>query len=253
MNDSALRDIIPSNDDVSIKKTRQKQFSNICKILMFVFLLGFISTGIVALALILGYSGKSFIYLIMQSSEVNLLSSSNQTRVLTFHQESLYSTGILNEQDLKKITIIPINNNQEIDVSSIIMKTKQEDQQILINTQSMKSNRSLNTIVDEQSTSSTIQTTISNHQSIILSSIITIKNQEYVETSEENEKTTIDTFTSTFLMPKIQDHEMTTSEMIPSTNNIDLQSSTNTNKKKIDIKKHKRVHDDDVFNDLLFI
>ncbi|CAF1305233.1 unnamed protein product [Rotaria sordida] len=251
MNDSALRDIIPSNDDVSIKKTRQKQFSNICKILMFVFLLGFISTGIVALALILGYSGKSFIYLIMQSSEVNLLSSSNQTRVLTFHQEN--STGILNEQDLKKITIIPINNNQEIDVSSIIMKTKQEDQQILINTQSMKSNRSLNTIVDEQSTSSTIQTTISNHQSIILSSIITIKNQEYVETSEENEKTTIDTFTSTFLMPKIQDHEMTTSEMIPSTNNIDLQSSTNTNKKKIDIKKHKRVHDDDVFNDLLFI
>ncbi|CAF1041486.1 unnamed protein product [Rotaria sordida] len=251
MNDSALRDIIPSNDDVSIKKTRQKQFSNICKILMFVFLLGFISTGIVALALILGYSGKSFIYLIMQSSEVNLLSSSNQTRVLTFHQEN--STGILNEQDLKKITIIPINNNQEIDVSSIIMKTKQEDQQILINTQSMKSNRSLNTIVDEQSTSSTIQTTISNHQSIILSSIITIKNQEYVETSEENEKTTIDTFTSTFLMPKIQDHEMTTSEMIPSTTNIDLQSSTNTNKKKIDIKKHQRVHDDDVFNDLLFI
>ncbi|CAF1435884.1 unnamed protein product [Rotaria sordida] len=251
MNDSALRDIIPSNDDVSIKKTRQKQFSNICKILMFVFLLGFISTGIVALALILGYSGKSFIYLIMQSSEVNLLSSSNQTRVLTFHQEN--STGILNEQDLKKITIIPINNNQEIDVSSIIMKTKQEDQQILINTQSMKSNRSLNTIVDEQSTSSTIQTTISNHQSIILSSIITIKNQEYVETSQENEKTTIDTFTSTFLMPKIQDHEMTTSEMIPSTTNIDLQSSTNTNKKKIDIKKHKRVHDDDVFNDLLFI
>ncbi|CAF3979755.1 unnamed protein product [Rotaria sordida] len=252
MNDSALRDIIPSNDDVSIKKTRQKQFSNICKILMFVFLLGFISTGIVALALILGYSGKSFIYLIMQSSEVNLLSSSsNQTRVLTFHQEN--STGILNEQDLKKITIIPINNNQEIDVSSIIMKTKQEDQQILINTQSMKSNRSLNTIVDEQSTSSTIQTTISNHQSIILSSIITIKNQEYVETSQENEKTTIDTFTSTFLMPKIQDHEMTTSEMIPSTTNIDLQSSTNPNKKKIDIKKHKRVHDDDVFNDLLFI
>ncbi|CAF1045230.1 unnamed protein product [Rotaria sp. Silwood1] len=250
MSSSALRDIIPCNDDdVSIKKARQKRFSNICKILIFVFLLGFIAIGIVALALILGYSSKSFIYLIMQSSEANVSTLSNLTRTLTFHQENL--TEISNEQELKKITIIPINNNQEIHIPSIV-KTKQENQYISTNTQSMKSYQSLNTIVDEQSTFPTIQVTMSNRQSTIQSSV-TINNKEYVEASEENKITTIDTLTSTFLMPKIQDHEMATSEAIPLTTSIDLQLATNQNKKTMVSKKHKKVNDDDVIDDLLLI
>ncbi|CAF2558534.1 unnamed protein product [Rotaria sp. Silwood2] len=249
MSNSALRDIIPSNDDVSIKKTRQKQFSSVFKVLIFVLFLGFISTGIVALLLILGYSGKSIFYLIMQSSPANSLTLSNQTRTLIFHQQS--STEISGEQDLKKITLIPINHNQEIHTSSIL-KTKQENQHISANTQSMKFYPSSNTIVDEQLTSPIMQTTMFNRQSIILSSV-TVKHEEYVETSQENKITTVDTLTSTFLMPKIRDHEMVTPEAIPLTTGIDLQSSTNQNKQKIILKKHKEVDHDDMIDDFLLI
>jgi hypothetical protein len=71
------------------------------------------------------------------------------------------------------------------------MRSKQES------SQAMKSYPSLNTTVHEQTTSTTTQTTTPNRQSTI-----TIKKQEFVQTSLDNKITTADTLTSSLLIHK---------------------------------------------------
>jgi hypothetical protein len=106
-------------------------------------------------------------------------------------------TATSDKQDWKKITVIPKISNQKAHTLSSIITTEQETKY----TQSRKSYVPSTTRANEQSTSTAIQTTMSNHQTTILSST-TIKNQEYIETSLENSMTTANSFTSTILIQK---------------------------------------------------
>jgi hypothetical protein len=99
------------------------------------------------------------------------------------------------------MTVIPKSSNQKAHTLSSIITTEQETKYISTNTQSIKSHVPSTTRANDQSTSTAIQTTISNHPSTILSST-TIKNQEYIETSLENRMTTANSFTSTILIEK---------------------------------------------------
>ncbi|UJR13744.1 hypothetical protein I4U23_000754 [Adineta vaga] len=216
MNDSALRDIIPSDDVSFIEESRQPRLLKICKIVLAILILGVVAIGIVLLALILTYSGKSFLNFILQSSGIQFLSSSNTT----IPRENL--TRLSDKQDWSKTSLLSSTS------ASLPIRT------LSTNTPSTK----LDPITNEQSTSITFQTEI-------LST--TVNDQVYITTSLEKRKTTTDSLTSTFLSTKIQDHETNSFTKLSSTPKISTKSS-----RKLIQANYKKLVEDDIIDDLLF-
>ncbi|CAF3330085.1 unnamed protein product [Rotaria socialis] len=206
MNDSALRDIIPSDNIESLEKIRQKQCSSICKVFIFAIFLGFISIGIVSLVLILAYSSRLLATLFIQSSTVHVLPLLNETLVLNYHQQSrLDSSEISNGPKLKQETFMPPSKNEPIQISTPTIKIEEKNENLSTSTQSMKSYRSSNTMIKKLSTSLYIQTETPYRESII-SSPTTVKIQQYVGTSQDNRLMT-DEFPASTSTPEVLDHD----------------------------------------------
>ncbi|CAF1516401.1 unnamed protein product [Rotaria magnacalcarata] len=236
MNDSTLRDIIPSDNTESSKKIRQKQCSSICEVFIFTIFLGFISIGIVSLVLILAYSSRLLAILCIQSSTVHVLPLLNETRVLKYHQQSrrllailciqsstvhvlplLNETRVLkyhqqnsseisNDHNLKKETFIPSSKNEPIQISAPTIKIEEKNENLSTSTQSMKSDRSSTIMIKKLSTSLYIQTETSYRESII-SSPTTVKIEQYVGTSQDNRLMTDEFPISTSPTPEVLDHD----------------------------------------------
>ncbi|CAF1306767.1 unnamed protein product [Rotaria magnacalcarata] len=205
MNDSTLRDIIPSDNTESSKKIRQKQCSSICKVFIFTIFLGFISIGIVSLVLILAYSSRLLAILCIQSSTVHVLPLLNETRVLKYHQQ-IDSSEISNDHNLKKETFIPSSKNEPIQISAPTIKIEEKNENLSTSTQSMKSDRSSTIMIKKLSTSLYIQTETSYRESII-SSPTTVKIEQYVGTSQDNRLMTDEFPISTSPTPEVLDHD----------------------------------------------
>ncbi|CAF2258605.1 unnamed protein product [Rotaria magnacalcarata] len=204
MNDSTLRDIIPSDNTESSKKIRQKQCSSICEVFIFTIFLGFISIGIVSLVLILAYSSRLLAILCIQSSTVHVLPLLNETRVLKYHQQN--SSEISNDHNLKKETFIPSSKNEPIQISAPTIKIEEKNENLSTSTQSMKSDRSSTIMIKKLSTSLYIQTETSYRESII-SSPTTVKIEQYVGTSQDNRLMTDEFPISTSTTPEVLDHD----------------------------------------------
>ncbi|CAF2151680.1 unnamed protein product [Rotaria magnacalcarata] len=204
MNDSTLRDIIPSDNTESSKKIRQKQCSSICEVFIFTIFLGFISIGIVSLVLILAYSSRLLAILCIQSSTVHVLPLLNETRVLKYHQQN--SSEISNDHNLKKETFIPSSKNEPIQISAPTIKIEEKNENLSTSTQSMKSDRSSTIMIKKLSTSLYIQTETSYRESII-SSPTTVKIEQYVGTSQDNRLMTDEFPISTSPTPEVLDHD----------------------------------------------
>ncbi|CAF2258611.1 unnamed protein product [Rotaria magnacalcarata] len=205
MNDSTLRDIIPSDNTESSKKIRQKQCSSICEVFIFTIFLGFISIGIVSLVLILAYSSRLLAILCIQSSTVHVLPLLNETRVLKYHQQ-IDSSEISNDHNLKKETFIPSSKNEPIQISAPTIKIEEKNENLSTSTQSMKSDRSSTIMIKKLSTSLYIQTETSYRESII-SSPTTVKIEQYVGTSQDNRLMTDEFPISTSTTPEVLDHD----------------------------------------------
>ncbi|CAF1516367.1 unnamed protein product [Rotaria magnacalcarata] len=205
MNDSTLRDIIPSDNTESSKKIRQKQCSSICEVFIFTIFLGFISIGIVSLVLILAYSSRLLAILCIQSSTVHVLPLLNETRVLKYHQQ-IDSSEISNDHNLKKETFIPSSKNEPIQISAPTIKIEEKNENLSTSTQSMKSDRSSTIMIKKLSTSLYIQTETSYRESII-SSPTTVKIEQYVGTSQDNRLMTDEFPISTSPTPEVLDHD----------------------------------------------
>ena len=209
---------------------------------------------------------------------------SNKSRTLTCHKEKscmsfliIFSflfciiidlTTTYDEQDWKKQTFIPITNNHQVHISSSVIRTRKENQQISMNTQPMKSYSSLNTIINKQSTPTAIQTT-SNRQTTMPSSVV-MNNQEYTQTLRKNRKGSVNTVSKTFFVNKsttfpdslichfsfcvsflVHDYGTTASGKRPLITYIDIQSSTSLNRKKIILENQKETSDDHVIDNRL--
>jgi hypothetical protein len=173
------------------------------------------------------------------------------------------------EQDWKKLTIIPTSNQQQIHLLSSLFKIKQENERLSTDTPSMKSYLSSNTVIHEQSTSATIQTTMPNRQSTFLPST-TMKVHEDSQASLYNQMSMFDTFTSTittqnsrnfsfmlwfcysFYFHSDRDHQTETPEKTLLTTHGDLQPSTKKPNKKLSTSKRIKQEEDDINDDFLF-
>ncbi|CAF1955410.1 unnamed protein product [Rotaria magnacalcarata] len=178
MNDSTLRDIIPSDNTESSKKIRQKQCSSICEVFIFTIFLGFISIGIVSLVLILAYSSRLLAILCIQSSTVHVLPLLNETRVLKYHQQN--SSEISNDHNLKKETFIPSSKNEPIQISAPTIKIEEKNENL---------------------------STKTSYRESIISSPTTVKIEQYVGTSQDNRLMTDEFPISTSPTPEVLDHD----------------------------------------------
>ncbi|CAF0952217.1 unnamed protein product [Adineta ricciae] len=226
MNDSALRDIIPSDDVSFTEEIRKPRLLRLFKIFLIVFVLGLVAVGIVLSALILTYSGKSFLSFVLQSSGLKIFSLSNTT----ISQENLTSTS--SNDNWQKITISPAST------LSTLLRTGED-----VRHRSMKFDRISSTKANEQSSSITTQTEISSQQSTSSPSITT-NARVYITTSSENR---VDSSTSMQSTSQIQDHETSTTEQLPATTNILRQPS-----RKFFRDYYRKLNEDIIIDDLLF-
>ncbi|CAF1290285.1 unnamed protein product [Adineta steineri] len=164
ISDSALSDIIPSDDVILTKKSQQKRCLNICKVLIFIFILGLIAIGIVLLALILTYSGKSFMSFILHSSATQLLSNK------TLHQQNFTESS--HKQDWQKIAVLPTSTHYSTQSTVKTILTS------ILNRQS--TNIPFTTIKDRD------YTLISSEKKIITSTFVIPKIRTYEITTSKN-------------------------------------------------------------------
>ncbi|CAF1354246.1 unnamed protein product [Adineta ricciae] len=227
MNDSALRDIIPSDDVSFTEEIRKPRLLRLFKIFLIIFVLGLVAVGIVLSALILTYSGKSFLSFVLQSSGLKIFSLANTT----ISQENLTSTS--SDDNWQKITISPAST-----LSTLLLRTGED-----VRHRSMKFDRISSTIANEQSSSFTTQTEISSQQSTSSPSITT-NARVYITTSSENR---VDSSTSIQSTSQIRDHETSTIEQLPATTNILTQPS-----RKFFRDYYRKLNEDIIIDDLLF-